>query len=573
MNIRLRNEKTVEDSSSAKLRLVFCSAFAVLLLVSSIASTAAAQVTSFPWLIKKDHWSAIDEENYSKFVESIYQSRCNTVVRCMNGSGNWYRDRDPEGIEWFADCGRFPYLLRAYFALHNNLPFQAAVEVDQRDPNDPNPILQYTARGNVVTRRTAARSGVDGYRFLLRLMNSVYSALYRVDPRLDVSTNQFGDFYHVAIDRDYIRPGTVVYDPNGHVALVAKVTNEGRVILLDSHPDNTVSRVPYTGAFRATSPIQGGGFKNWRPVQLVNAQVAADGALYNGTLVTLANNQSPGYSLEQFTGDQPNARGGFFTAHWKTSEGILGANQYADVIRARLTVGAVIYNALKEVNDGVDTLCGMIQDRIQSVQTALNNRVDEREMPNGRMPMNIYGAAGEWESFSSPSRDARLKAAVAEYRALLDRIVTLGKAGSNKIVYRGTNLVGDMLKTYDAAARRCSIAYQKSNGAMQPLSFQEVIARLYKMSFDPYHCVELRWGASSDAELATCTSRTPEKMAWYAAEQRIRNSLERKYDKRMGWSLEELSNRADMDDANPANSVGSDRQTPLDPRKVLLSAQ
>ena len=60
------------------------------------------------------------------------------------------------------------------------------------------------------------------------------------------------------------------------------------------------------------------------------------------------------------------------------------------------------------------------------------------------------------------------------------------------------------------------------------------------MSFDPYHCIERRWGASDARELTSCEDG-PAKRAWYAAEQNLRNQLERTYDAQMGFSLDELN--------------------------------
>lgn len=520
-------------------------------------SSAHAQV---PWKMTKTSWSQADEKKFSEFVSSIYESGCNTVPKCMAGSGNWYASKDPKGMTWYADCGRFPYLLRSYFAFHNGLPFQSAIAATQRDPNDPNSALQYTSRGNVITKRMWAQNGIDAYKFIKGVVGSVFSAVYRVDSRIDVETNKYGDMHHVKISREFIRPGTVVYDPNGHVATVAKVTNEGKVILLDSHPDNSVSRVPYTGAFRATSPSQSGGFKNWRPVELKNGQPTVP-----------ANADTPGFSLEQFTGDQPNEKGGFSTAKWKTSDGILDSKQYIDVVRARLSVGNVSYDMVKEVGEEVETLCTMVEDRVSSVATAIKASVDKNSMPDGRLPMNIYGTSGEWEEYSTPSRDARLKTAAAEFHDHVVRMYTLYKARDVRAVYNGTDVVGDMLKAFDDAASRCNLSYVKSDGRVQKLAYQDVIQRLYAMSFDPYHCVEMRWGASDASELASCNTKSGSKLEWYKAEQRIRNSLERKYEKKMGWSLTELQNRMDMDAKNPDNSAGSDTAAPLDVRAYLLS--
>jgi len=64
------------------------------------------------------------------------------------------------------------------------------------------------------------------------------------------------------------------------------------------------------------------------------------------------------------------------------------------------------------------------------------------------------------------------------------------------------------------------------------------MARLFAMDFDPYHCVERRWGASG-AELETCNDNET-KTRWYKAEQRLRNQIDRTYDVYMGFGVAQL---------------------------------
>jgi len=53
------------------------------------------------------------------------------------------------------------------------------------------------------------------------------------------------------------------------------------------------------------------------------------------------------------------------------------------------------------------------------------------------------------------------------------------------------------------------------------MSFDELSRRLFAMSFDPYHCVELRWGKDiSDG--AACPDQAG-KRRWYANEQQARH--------------------------------------------------
>jgi Ni,Fe-hydrogenase I small subunit len=61
------------------------------------------------------------------------------------------------------------------------------------------------------------------------------------------------------------------------------------------------------------------------------------------------------------------------------------------------------------------------------------------------------------------------------------------------------------------------------------------------ISFDAYHCPELRWGAAlNSAEGRSCHS-TAEKNYWYSQQQLLRNQLERRFDVRMNYRADELS--------------------------------
>jgi len=71
------------------------------------------------------------------------------------------------------------------------------------------------------------------------------------------------------------------------------------------------------------------------------------------------------------------------------------------------------------------------------------------------------------------------------------------------------------------------------------LSYEDARKRLFAMSFDPYQCIEHRWG---DTQAATCTDGAL-KRAWYDAEQTLRNQIERTYDARMDFSLDDLQAR------------------------------
>ena len=70
------------------------------------------------------------------------------------------------------------------------------------------------------------------------------------------------------------------------------------------------------------------------------------------------------------------------------------------------------------------------------------------------------------------------------------------------------------------------------------LTIDHIAKRLFDLSFDPYHCPELRWGARG-VELETCEDG-PLKRRWYDAQRWLRNQARRTYDVRMDFTLEEL---------------------------------
>ena len=91
------------------------------------------------------------------------------------------------------------------------------------------------------------------------------------------------------------------------------------------------------------------------------------------------------------------------------------------------------------------------------------------------------------------------------------------------------------------------------------LNLGDIGERLWDLSFDPYHCVEARWGARG-SEMASCQDGST-KRAWYQAEQRLRNQMERTYDSRMDFSLDELQ--------RAVSGSGVDEPAAVDLRSLL----
>jgi hypothetical protein len=141
-----------------------------------------------------------------------------------------------------------------------------------------------------------------------------------------------------------------------------------------------------------------------------------------------------------------------------------------------------------------------------------------------RLPENIYGTFGEWEGFATPSRDARTKTSFMELRQRVKQLLGEHAAKPASFDYDGNDLPSDVSRAYADTVSACQIQYRNSAGKQVKLTYEEIQSRLFKLSFDPYHCPELRWGASG-AELQSCPKDST-KMQWYTEEQRLRNQME-----------------------------------------------
>ena len=68
-----------------------------------------------------------------------------------------------------------------------------------------------------------------------------------------------------------------------------------------------------------------------------------------------------------------------------------------------------------------------------------------------------------------------------------------------RVVYDGLDLKRDLLAAYDRESTACTITILSSDKRPVTLSFDDISRRLFDMSFDPYSCVELRWGGEASA--------------------------------------------------------------------------
>jgi hypothetical protein len=483
-----------------------------------------------PWRISRAAWTDADEKAFEDFVARIGESGCRTVHACLTGAeaNPMFRASNPAGMHFFADCADLPYMLRAYFAWKSNLPFSYSSAVT---PIGATRDIRYTTAGNRITaRRDIKGPAVDARRAIQQIIDAISSAHYRYPPAQLAA--MLPDHYPVRISRQSIKPGTIIYDPNGHVAVVYKVGADGRIHYIDSHPDNSLTRGVYGKAFSRSSPGMGAGFKRWRPLTLAGATTGADGHLEGGTIRLAPDAELADWSDEQFYGTGPSR-----PATWSAGRFVFNGEtlDYYEYVRKRLADAGFKYNPLDETRGMVRALCEDARYRVDAVDIAIKAGLHQRPQP-ARLPLNIYGTEGDWETYSTPSRDARLKTAFKELRDEIARFLKLATDDPSKLDYSGGDLRGDLRRVYLEEAATCTIVYRKGDGTPVELGFQELGKRLFRLSFDPHHCIERRWGAVNAEELAGCADDA-DKLAWYEAQQRLRNQISRPYDTRMGFGL------------------------------------
>jgi hypothetical protein len=481
------------------------------------------------WRIVKDRWSEADETGFSRFVAAIGESKCSSSQSCLRDAANPFRGSDTRFLDIDTDCAKWPYLLRAYYAWKNGLPFSYVDGVagsgddrHSRNGNRPAGRRDFIDRGE----------GIDGARAVREVIDNVSSATYRSDAAQ--SRGILSDFYSPALQPGSIRPGTVIYDTNAHVGIVYKVDADGRIYYMDAHPDFTITRSVYGPQFGQSPAKLGGGLKNWRPLVLKGAHPDAEGHLLGGHMAMTPNAEIADFSLLQYTGTEPNPSGAAKQARFVYDGEAMGLYAY---VRTALSGGKTQYNPLRELRLGMRSLCRDLKDRANAVELAVSKGIPEESHPS-QLPQDIYDAGedGWWESYATPARDARLRAAFAQFYRHMEAMIALWSDRDPRLVYDGEDLRGDFLKAYDEQSKACNLTYLNSARQPVPLDFDAVAKRLYALSFDPYDCVELRWGASG-AERASCL-QSPRKLRWYEAEQRLRSDPGRKSG--YAYDLEEL---------------------------------
>jgi hypothetical protein len=440
-------------------------------------------------------WNDKEDKGFANWIRKLGTARangeCSTLASCLRSrNANSLYSNEDASFQVYADCADLPYVLRAYYSYKRTLPFSFMSAING---------THYTA-GNTPQSRSTWLDYQSLPQLLDAISENVHSGFYRMGPEVEDN-----DHYPIAINRDAVKPGTVFYDPNGHLLVVYAVEDDGTVRMIDSHPDNSLTVQRFGSEFARGSAAQGGGFRGWRYQSYSWGQLS---------VAPNADAHHPYFSVEQYQQSPAS---------------------FYDWVRTRLSLSGSRRDVAREYPELVRGVCGDIRDRVGSVSQCIAAGIHQQPHP-ATLPENIYGTTGDWETYASPSRDARLRASVRElYRFIKESSDAIRAGNQTQYVYNGT---GAQLAQYyrstwsTLGTGECRISYQSSQGQAIDLNLDDVMARLFDLSFDPYHCPELRWGAHPDkvpAEFASCPD-SPDKITWYRDEYRLRNIIDRPAD-------------------------------------------
>ena len=444
-------------------------------------------------------WTEAYENYYSAWIEKLFDAPLaeQPAWPALQGvlhdrDRNFLHDDRGEGEDSDGapvlrpDCADLPYFLRAYFAFKLGLPF--AFSSCTRGGGGLPPRCSSRLRSNL-NPSPQRRSEVATFGEFLRITvaNTVHSGTGRAPAEDDG-----GDYYPIRLSLEGLRPGTIYADPYGHILVVAKripqtEASAGVLLAVDGQPDGTVARKRFwAGNFLfAVDPALGSaGFKRFRPLVVGRGGVTALG---NAAIVT-----APGYG--DFALDQYAA----------------GAAGFYDRMDDLLSPAPL--DPTTALLERVQALEEQVRARVLSVQNGQKHFLGGGKriaMPKGT---SIFETTGDWEDFSTPSRDLRLLIAidlVQGFPALVVRRPARFAMPAGKSV-DGVKAELDALLAVELGKR--TVSYERSSGAAFTVTLADVVARApdLEMAYNPNDCPEARWGAPAEsAELATCKRRAP----------------------------------------------------------------
>jgi hypothetical protein len=170
---------------------------------------------------------------------------------------------------------------------------------------------------------------------------------------------------------------------------------------------------------------------NFRPLKLEGAQLQPDGTYVGGHIVLAPNEAIADFSLEQYRGNAPDAKGDDPNTLFRYNNVSLDLYEFA---RASMSNGSFAFNPVYELKVTMGSLCRDASDRTREAK-------------------------------------ARVKNGLATLHADLAKMAALWEQRDLRVVYHGSSLKQTLAETYAAQERACMIANSSNatSAAISPL--------------------------------------------------------------------------------------------------------
>ncbi len=131
------------------------------------------------------------------------------------------------------------------------------------------------------------------------------------------------------------------------------------------------------------------------------------------------------------------------------------------------------------------------------------------EMPEGA---KIFETTGDWEDYSTPSRDLRLLIAIDVARALPGRVARRPERYAMPAGKTPEQVRADLESRLARELHDRKFQYPRSDGSPWELTLDDIVGRAaaLEVAYNPNDCVEQRWGAPAGSDEASpCRAHAP----------------------------------------------------------------
>ena len=178
---------------------------------------------------------------------------------------------------------------------------------------------------------------------------------------------------------------------------------------------------------------------------------------------------------------------------------------YYDYVRASLAGGKLEFDPVKEVHDMVDSNCNDLHYRSDAVEVAIAAGIENLPQPIASAAQHLRHRWRLGGLFDAVARCAAQGLVQGIARRRPQRFVEMYQRGDDpKLVYKGNDLVGDLIAAYDREAAACKLTYARTDSSQVTLGYERCARRLFLHVVRSLSLRRAPLGRHRCGELATC---------------------------------------------------------------------